>query len=302
MLKRVFIGLLCIICCSAHSGVFAQGSLSADASRQLKQMEDSLVTIADSMYNSYLPDERPDFCIKFVKHLVRALKVPNSYDYPFNALKKKINIIAPDDNAFRIFNWQVIPEVSQVRYYGAIQAASESLKLYPLVDYTTELGKSAEDSVLTNSKWFGALYYRILTNDVDGHKVYTLFGLNSSSPVSNRKVMDPLSFTEHGAVFGAPIFNVSSQAIPNQRINRFIIEYKKQVQASLNWDDELKMVYFDKLVSQANDPNRKYTYVPSGQYDGFRWAGGTWNYVQDLIPVQNFKDGEAPDPKPLKPK
>jgi hypothetical protein len=52
---------------------------------------------------------------------------------------------------------------------------------------------------------------------------------------------------------------------------------------------------FDRLASQVNDPARKYTYIPTGQYDGFRWDGAQWSYVQDLIPPLILKDGEAPD-------
>src|SRR5690606_2613031 len=126
-------------------------------------------------------------------------------------LSKKINIIGPGDKSFRIFNWLIVATDNQVRYYGAIQQPSSTLKLFPLVDYAKELGKFAEDSVLTGSKWFGALYYRIVPTEVNGQKVYNLFGLNSSSLVSNRKVIDPLQFTEDGISFGAPIFNVSSE-------------------------------------------------------------------------------------------
>jgi len=273
--------------------------LSGEGRETLAKMEDSLAVVADSMYTAFIPDQRPVYCEKFVKQLVRALKTPNSYSYSFANLAKKINIIAPSDNSFRIFNWMVIGTDNRVRYYGAIQMEGEQLKLFPLVDYATELGKNAEDSLLTGSKWFGALYYRVVPTELDGQKVYNLFGLNSSGLVSNKKLIDPLQFTDKGIVFGAPIFNVSSQNA-NSRVNRFIIEYKKEVQASLNWDDDLKMIYFDRLISQVNDPNRKYTYVPSGQYDGFRWDYNQWNYVQDLIPIQSFKDGEAPSPKPIK--
>lgn len=298
MLRKTFIALSCLLCSTGSIKASAQ-ELSGEAKKQLAKVEDSLISVADSMYNAFLPDERPGYCQKFVKQLVRILKTPNSYTYSFPSLQKKINIISPDDNSFRIFNWLVVGADNQVRYYGAIQLPSEELKLFPLVDYAKELGKYAEDSVLTGSKWYGALYYRILTTEVDKKKIYNLFGLNSSSLVSNKKVIDPLMFTDNGISFGAQIFNVSSEN-NSGRINRFIIEYKKEVQASLNWDEELKVIYFDKLVSQVNDPNRKYTYVPSGQYDGFRWAGNQWNYVQDLIPVQSFKDGEAPAPKPVK--
>jgi hypothetical protein len=68
----------------------------------------------------------------------------------------------------------------------------------------------------------------------------------------------------------------------------------------MNWDAELNAIFFDKLVSQVNDPNRKYTFVPTGQYDGFRWGNDQWNYVEDLIPVDPLKDGQAPSPNPVK--
>ncbi len=133
-----------------------------------------------------------------------------------------------------------------------------------------------------------------MSHEVNGHAVYTLFGLNASSPLSNRKVLDPMTIDEHGVTFGAPIFGVASENFPKQRINRFVLEYKKGVQASMNWDEEKKVIIFDKLVSQGNDPRRKYTYAPSGQYDGFRWNNEMWNYLTDLIPVTILKDGEAP--------
>lgn len=278
----------------------AEGTLSKEDQLQIQKVEDTLINLADSMYNSYIPDERPEYCQKFVKHLLHALKVPYSYEYAFDRLGKKINIISSDDKAFRIFNWYIVQSETSLRYYGAIQVPSEELKLYPLIDYTNELKKGEEDSILTNGKWFGALYYKIIPNDYNGGKIYSLLGLNASSPISNKKVIEPLQFTDKGIVFGAPIFDKDADGHTGGHINRFIMEYKKEVQASLNWDDEKKMIYFDKLISQVNDPHRKYTFVPSGEYDGFRWEYSQWNYITDLIPVKNLKDGEAPTPDPVK--
>ena len=284
------------ICMLVSVNTHAQDGSIGNTGNGITSTEDTLVLLADSMYNAFIPDQRIEYCDKFVRTLVRALKTENSYQYTFPKLKDKINIIAPDDKAFRVFNWVIAPSEVARRYYGAIQMAGSELKLYPLVDYTSELGKGAVDSVLTKGKWFGALYYRILKSEGEGDPVYTFIGLNASSPIANKKVMDPLRFTENGIVFGAPIFSIKTEK--GQPLNRFILEYKKDVQAAMNWDESLKMVYFDRLVSSINDPARKYTYVPSGQYDGFRWSGGQWQYVQDLIPVQEFKDGEAPAPAP----
>lgn len=280
-----------------------QGKASAqDLQQQLELIEDSLLRSADSMYYAFIPDDRSEYNERFVKQLVRALKIKGSFNYPFTKLGEKINIMAPDDKAFRMFNWAIAPSEVTRRYYGAIQMPGDELKLFPLIDYTAELGKGAEDSVLRNGKWYGALYYRIMPQTVNGQKIYTMFGLNASSAVSNKKLMDPLVMTPTGPVFGAPIFNIRSQNKNTDRINRFIIEYKKAAQASMNWDADMNAVYFDRLVSDVNDPNRKYTYVPSGQYDGFRWNNGYWDLVQDLIPIDMREDGNAPVSTPVKPK
>ena len=62
----------------------------------------------------------------------------------------------------------------------------------------------------------------------------------------------------------------------------------------MNWDMEKQVIVFDRLVSQMNDPHRKYTFVPSGEYDGFRWANEMWNYLRDLMPVRILQDGQQP--------
>jgi hypothetical protein len=279
--------------------VFCMGKGNAQDA-PLKIMEDSLVAATDSIYVAPIIDDRAEYNVTFVKMLVRALKTPNSFDYPFTKLQDKINIMTSPDKKFRFFNWMVMTSDVTVKYYCAIQMPGEQLKLYGLEDISASVGKSMEDTVLTGGKWIGALYYNILPQDVDGQIVYTLLGINASNNVSKKKFMEPLTFNAQGPVFGAPIFNIRSKANPSARINRYVMEYKKEVQASLNWDKEKNMIYMDRLVSQVNDPNRKYTYVPSGEYDGFRWENGTWNLVQDLIPIDALKDGQAPVPVPAK--
>ena len=269
-------------------------NISPENLDNLHIMEDSLVITSDSMYDALIPDEHVVYSERFARQLVRALKIPNSYFYSFAKLKDKVNIIYADDNGFRIFNWAIEPTGATKRYYGAVQLPSEGLKLYGLRDYTEELGRGAEDSILTHGKWFGAIYYKIIMHEIDGQKVYTLFGFNSASPISNKKVLDPLIIDENGVRFGAPIFGVVSENIPQQRVNRFILEYKKGTQVTMNWDEEKKAIIFDQLVSQMNDPHRKYTFVPSGEYDGFKWGNDTWNYVRDLMPVTIMQNGEEP--------
>jgi len=293
MIKRSFAIIACVFMLLSGGKAMAQ-SVATDDLPRFHAMEDSMLVTIDSMYDAFIPDTRTEYCERFVKQLVRTLKMPNSYYFTFDKLKDKINILYPDDNAFRIFNWSVAPTEVTQRYYGAIQLPQEQLKLYGLSDYSSELGKGLEDSILSNNRWFGAIYYRAIMHEVNGRKIYTMFGFNGGGPISNKKVLDPMTFTDNGVVFGAQIFGVPSENIPQQRVNRFILEYKKGVNVSMNWDDQLNVIFFDRLSSQVNDPNRKYTYVPSGEYDGLRWTNDQWTMVHDLIPVQILKDGEAP--------
>lgn len=296
------IGVFFLVFLFCIAGYFPGTRLQAAAQEEnsLVVAEDTLLALSDSMYHAFMIEERQQYCERFVRTLVRALKAPHSYRYDFPRLREHINIISPEDRSFRIFNWVIETSEISLRYYGAIQMNSETLKLYPLIDYAAQFGKAEEDTVLKGGQWYGALYYRIISRKVPEGVIYTLFGKNASGLLSDKKILDPLQITDSGPVFGAPIFDVSSTQIPGQRIQRFILEYRKDAIASINWDTDLNAICFDKLVSQVNDPNRKYTFVPSGEYDGFRWQGNQWTYTQDLIPIQVFKDGDAPNPKPLK--
>lgn len=287
--------LLFVFCLTAGPTVRGQAG-----SPVLDQLEDELVVLADSMYNSLDPTHRDHFNERFIRGLVQALREPNSFYHPFEELTEYINILYPEDRSFRIFNWALAPTPVTRRYYGAIQKAGEKLELYPLIDYSNQMKGEVESMILKDGKWYGVLYYKILTNDWNGQKLYSLLGLNASSPISNIKVVDPMVFGESGPIFGAPVFNIRSAENPEQRINRFHIEYKKEVSASMNWDEEMKLIYFDLLESSVNDPHRKYTYVPTGQIDGLRWNRGAWNYVHDLIPIDPRTDGNAPAPIPIK--
>ncbi len=293
MIRKISVFVAVIFMINKGTAGYSQEINPHDLER-MQIMEDSMLTTIDSMFGAYLPDTHVGYSERLIRQLVKTLRVPNSFQYPFDKIKERINIIYSDDRAFRIFNWGVdISEIYQ-RYYGAVQLPSEKLKLYGLSDYTEKVGKGAEDSILTGGKWYGALYYRIMTNEVEGNKIYTLFGFSESSPLSNKKILDPLTITDSTITFGAPIFGVGSKNFPKQRINRFILEYKKGVQVSLKWDAEKQAIVFDDLTSQVNDPNRKYTYIPSGDYNAFTWGNDMWNFQMHFVTVKILQDGEAP--------
>jgi hypothetical protein len=291
----VYSAFVCLILLGATPSFAQKTALDKDAMTTLTHLEDSLVAMADSMIYTPIPDDRIDFCVRFTKHLKTAMLVPNSFQYPFTRLATKIHIIYPDDKSFRIFNWLIAPSEDLRRYYGAVQKNSEEPKYYPLIDGTADFGIGIESEVLDNKHWYGCEFYKIMDQTIQGQKAYILFGFNTNGASSNKKMIDVLTFGENDLTLGAPIFfmpDPKGQRLVKQ--DRVIFEYKKSAQIYLNYDPEKKMIVFNRLASEVTDPNRKSTYIPTGQMDGLRWQGDVYEFVKDAVPVLKLQDGQAP--------
>jgi len=286
---------ICLLLLASVPSFAQKTNLNKETTATLTHLEDSLVVLADSMINAPVNDDRIDYCVRFTKDLRRAMQIPNSFQYPFTKLATKIHIIYPDDKSFRIFNWLIAPSEDLRRYYGAVQLNSEDPKFYPLMDGSADFSGDIETQTLDNKHWYGCEFYKIMDQNVQGQKMYLLFGFNSNGPSSNKKMIDVLSFNENGLTLGAPIFlmpDLSGQRM--MRKDRVVLEYKKTAQIYLNYDAERKMIIFNRLASEVTDPNRKSTYIPTGQMDGLRWQGDTYQFVKDAIPVLKLQDGQAP--------
>jgi hypothetical protein len=263
----------------------------------IARTEDSLVTLADSIYKIPVPEMRADANFRFGKMLVRALENPNSFEYPFTKLQEKIHIIYPEDKSFRIFNWVLPYSDYGRRYYGAIQMpGKDKLVLHPLKDVSAQHLHDGEDLVLSNGNWYGCEYYLIKTvSDNDGRKYYTLLGYNNDGMYSAKKLVDILTFDNSGKpVFGAPVFALPSAKNNQDFKKRFILEYKKGASISLNFSNDENKITFDRLASEVNNDNLKSTLVPIGQTDGLAWQNGIWNFVRNVIQPLQLKDGQAP--------
>jgi hypothetical protein len=279
----------------SFAGRTGKTPLDKESVTELTRLEDSLLLMADSMMNAPIPDDRIDYCVRFTKHLKSAMLIPNSFQYPFTRLSKKVHIIYSEDKTFRIFNWLIAPATDLRRYYGAVQLDAEDPKYFPLIDGSAEFGADIANQTLDNKHWYGSEIYKIMDQTIQGRKAYILFAFNSNGTGSNKKILDVLTLDENGATFGAPVFmmpNISGQGLTKQ--SRVIFEYKKTAQIYLNYDAEKKMIIFNRLASEVTDPNRKSTYIPTGQMDGLRWTGDSYQFVKDAVPVLKLQDGQAP--------
>ena len=172
-----------------------------------------------------------------------------------------------------------------------------SLKLFPLHDVSM-FTKNPADSVRNRENWVGAIYYRIVLKTHNNKKYYTLLGFDDFSVASNKKWMDVLTFNDNGEpVFGGPI-SYTDSAKKMKLLPRFSIEYKKEAKTFFNYDPELDMIVYDHLISESNEPERKETMIPDGDFEGFKWQNGQWVHVDKVFNFQ-LKDGQFPTEEKL---
>lgn len=273
--------------------------LSAGQKKEFVKREDSIKNVAYNIVFAGETEDRFRADSLFIRMLVRALKIKNSFYYPFDSLQTISRLYAPD-STFRIFTWQLKKDEYTYFQKGAIQMRTTdgSLKLIPLHD-GSQFSAHPEDSVRTPDNWIGAIYYRIVLKTFNGKKFYTLLGFDDYSISSTKKWMEVLTFNAAGnPVFGGPYISFREDSVRKPTQDRFNIEFKKEAGTSFNYNPELDMIVYDDLISESDEPNHKDTYVPDGDFQGFKWKDGQWVHVDKVFNFK-LKDGDYPKDNPL---
>lgn len=267
---------------------------SATAKKQFVLKEDSLKLFSNKMINDQEASDRFRADSNFVRGLVRALKIKNSFYYPFDSLHTVSLLYAPD-STFRIFTWQLKKDEYVYLQKGAIQmnTVDGELKLFPLFDFSMYTSKPA-DSVRTKDNWIGAIYYKMVMKENNGKKYYTLLGFDDYTISSNKKWMEVLTFNNRQEpVFGGPFISFKEDSVPKPVQARFNIEYKKEANTVFNYDPNLDMIVYDHLISETDEADKKNTYIPDGSYEGFKWKNGQWVHVDRVFDFK-LEDGQFP--------
>lgn len=290
---------MCLLLITIYCQVAAQ-KISRDNLKQLQKAEAAIQDYGKAMIveNEWFERFRADSF--FTRGFVQALRVTNSFYYPFDSLETISKLYAPD-SSFRIFTWQVVRDFEYNRQRGAIQMRTDdgSLKVYPLFDYS-DFTKAPTDSLRDGQHWIGAIYYKVLLTTFNAKKYYTLLGYDDNNARSNKKWIEVLTFNnEEKPQFGGKYFQYQKDSIkPAQPAFRFEIEYKKEAKARLNYDEEAEMIIFDHLISESNETQNKYTLIPDGSYEAFRWNNGKWVHISKLTNMV-LGNGNAPVEDPL---
>ena len=273
-------------------------NLSVPERKTLEKKEDTLVISANKIIQGRSPEERFAADSQFTRLFVRALQTKNSFYYPFDSLITIAKVI-PVDSTFRIFTWQLVINGEIIRQHGAIQMRTTdgSLKLFPLIDKSDEI-VNINDTITSNLAWIGAIYYKIIEEKAYGKNFYTLLGFDDNNLSSDRKIIEILTFKDGRPVFGGPFFSFQDNGFHQKSLARYIMEYKKNSAPRLNYDNDLHIILYEHLISETGEPQKKYTYIPDGDYEGLRWMNGKWVHIEKVF-NQITPEGQEPVPDPI---
>ncbi len=279
------------------SSFFVQAQrINAKDYKFLEKKEDSLKRVGLKIVQGISAADRLLADSAFTKILVRALVTKNSFYFPFDSIINVSKLFAPD-SSFRIYTWQLMINENMIRQHGAIQMRTDdgSFKRFVLVD-KSDITTNQIDTIGNNLGWMGAVYYKIIQKKHEGRTYYTLLGFDENNIRSDKKVMDILEFVNGQPVFGNKLFLTGNNPNYSKNMARFVMEFKKQASPRLTYDADIDAIVFDELVSETNEPKKKWTLVADGEYEGFKWKNGKWVYTPNIFGGEPVKKMSIPNP------
>ena len=279
--------------------LFASNWVFGQELEKMHLFQDTLVSISMIVSDDTLKQKEIRYLANkdFIQTLVRALKTPHSFDYPFKQLRT-VSIQYSPDSLFRLFTWQLKVDTGAYHYYGAIQWNTDTLTLIPLIDRYSKV-VNPEQQKLSPDQWFGGIVYNIEKVSQKKQPYYMLYTYRVKDTYTRQKYIDVMTINPKTKAinFGAPVFLHKDLEGKQLTKNRVLIEYSFDASAFLRFDEYYNKIIYDNLISiPPMYPGQKEALVPDGSYCGYELTKEGWIYIDKIF--NDFQE-EAPTPKPV---
>jgi hypothetical protein len=186
---------------------------------------------------------------------------------------KRISQLFSKDKTVGIYTWSIPTERGMYKYYGIVKSPKG---IFILTDVNVN-NEYMLDEKFTNGRWYGAVYYDIVEIDISGKKAYTLLGNDLKGILSNKKVIDVLSFDDdEKPVFGATVFK-------EENSRRLVFEYNARSTMHMQYNAENAMIVYSILVPQNSMLEGDYRfYIPDISCDGLKYKDGKWMHLENV--------------------
>lgn len=249
----------------------------------------------DVMTNAYEAENRVVAAQEFETLFTKELQAEGSFSDSFKTLKW-VSIKYPQAKDFRIITWPIRGKNNVHSYKGFIQ--TNEGKLFELNDRSGVM-EDFEFEQHSPDNWYGALYYNMIENEIDGDKSYVLFGHNGKDDDVQVKIIEELHFEDGQPVFGREIFRQDEDNPRPELKTRIAIEYSDNANVNCNYDDGMQMIVHDFVtprfgVSSSGRPVK----IPDGTYVGYIWKKDYWKRIDKIAHQISTPESIFYQPKP----
>ncbi len=198
------------------------------------------------------------------------------YKNTFQQLKR-MKTLQSDDGKVKICTYNIEKADFKHQFYGAVIVNENGIKVNLLHDHTDKI-RSPERSLLTNKKWYGALYIDLIQTENGNKTYYTLMGYKGHDEFTKTRVLDVLTVQNGRIRFGSPLFKTDRITL-----NRMVYKYSAGATMLMRYDKKLKMIVLDNLAPLKPMFRGVYQYYgPDFSYNAFKFSKGVWELKRDI--------------------
>jgi hypothetical protein len=253
----------------------------------LRLQEERLKTLGTELVDCREAADRRMTNAAFTGYLTEALAEPGSVNFPFDSVRN-MRILQSPDKLFRIMTWTLRHERDSFQFFGCIQWYDQEKEIIWLRDSSHRYKKDEPlFETLDADNWYGALYYQLVQAKYRKQKYYILMGWDGNDSLTDKKIIETLSFDEQGKpVFGRAVFQMQENAPEQYRV---IFEFGNGAVMTLRHERKKNIITFEHLVPPNPNAKGDYRmYFPDGTYDYFVFKKGVW--IKKEMLFDNTKD------------
>ncbi len=259
-------------------------------------LQDSIINLLNGIGLSELDSEKLGYSDQLNQVLRANLKSQEVFDYQFDEVKK-MAILKPEDESFKLFNWNVPLSNGTNKFYCYLLQPAEKGGNLVLTEFKTAKReeRKMDSRYLDIDQWYGCLYYDIITIKKNKTPYYTLLGYSPFSKASTKKYMEVITFSNGEVRLGAPIFKTEKGTK-----KRVIFEFSAEVSMTVRWQEKADRVILDHLTPRSPEMEGNYMfYGPDGTFDAYVLKKDSWEFQRD-VNYQSTSSSDRPYKDPRK--
>lgn len=225
---------------------------------EMSNYQQQLLQLFEKVQHAPTDNERYNANEQAVLTLADALDVDESIRWNWN-LGTFVSVLTSPDKKFRVFTWPVVNDQGEYECFGFVQAYDEkedTYITYALNDKSEEI-INVEESVLDPTNWYGAVYQQLIQTTHEGRNYYTLLGWSGTSPLIQRKVIEPILFKGGSSKpqFGQAVFR------REKNLRRVVLQYSSKAMVNLNYSDQFTRTISVKRVKTGSGKSSRTSVV-----------------------------------------